>query len=441
MTLEETLSANELLYAGVYLHTQKRVEAAQALYRACLSKEPNNLPALSSLGGLLAEGGALQEADDLLQQALHIDAKYPAAWFNRGILLQHRNQFFEAEVCFDVALSQNVQGWEETIWGAKGTVKQYTADWDGQIKCYHKALAIRESPVARMCLGMTQMLLGQWHSGLANYESRLKVSFPGWPLEQHRTPVVNLDSVDKLDMANYNRVMVIGEQGVGDLIHFARYGRKLHSVFPWIEFSLFCSNEAAPLLKTFPGWAHVYCPADQHCHDVDAQVAMMSIPRLLLLESMFRDNDLNFTPHVPVVTPEIEESYKHPGMVGLCFAGNPKHTNDRFRSIKPEEMHGVLAGLVNAVPSVIDASRGDTWLETAQRIKRIDMVISVDTAVAHLAASLGIPTWLMLPANPDWRWGVSGETTPWYPSMTLFRQKKLGDWGPVLTEIKARLAE
>ena len=139
--------------------------------------------------------------------------------------------------------------------------------------------------------------------------------------------------------------------------------------------------------------------------------------------------------------------------VGLCWSGNPKHRNDRNRSMpfsaltglfdepgtvfyslqkdaRPDDRH---AGLIDLSPHLTDMRK------TAHAISRLDLVITVDTAVAHLAASLGTETWILLPHVAEWRWGKEGSTTPWYPSVQLFRQPAKGDWRSVIRQVRAQL--
>jgi ADP-heptose:LPS heptosyltransferase len=143
--------------------------------------------------------------------------------------------------------------------------------------------------------------------------------------------------------------------------------------------------------------------------------------------------------------------------VGLVWSGSTSHNNNRFRSTSPEmllpllQMEKLSWFLLHVDPQSLEAAKklpaqlhlplkeSDDFADTAAVIANLDLVISVDTSVAHLAAGLGKPTWILLPANPDWRWGLSGEQTLWYPSARLFRQKTLGDWQPVIEDIRDKL--
>jgi hypothetical protein len=137
-------------------------------------------------------------------------------------------------------------------------------------------------------------------------------------------------------------------------------------------------------------------------------------------------------------------------IVGLCWAGNPDHKNDRNRSIG----WPVIAPLLDVPitwqslkfmdplpdPRLTPLPDGD-WVATAKLLRTLDLVISVDTAVAHLSASLKVPTWLLITAVPDFRWMLERSDTPWYPSMTLYRQPRAGDWASVVASVQADLLQ
>jgi ADP-heptose:LPS heptosyltransferase len=123
---------------------------------------------------------------------------------------------------------------------------------------------------------------------------------------------------------------------------------------------------------------------------------------------------------------------------GVATRGNPTHAKDAQRSLP-----AALAAELKALPGAVSLEPEDTgakdFEDTRRRIAGLERVIAVDTAVAHLAAAMGKPTWLLVSHDPDWRWGWEGETTPWYPSVRIFRQTTPGDWRPVLDEVRAAL--
>jgi len=140
--------------------------------------------------------------------------------------------------------------------------------------------------------------------------------------------------------------------------------------------------------------------------------------------------------------------------VGIAWAGNPDHGNDRFRSIAAERLlflaadprarivsmqrqpTDALRERIDAAGLMLDAGdRLHSFSDSAALVERLDLVVTVDTSLAHLAGAMGRPVWMLLPSAPDWRWGIEGEATPWYPSMRIFRQLVHGDWSAPLEEL------
>jgi hypothetical protein len=143
--------------------------------------------------------------------------------------------------------------------------------------------------------------------------------------------------------------------------------------------------------------------------------------------------------------------------VGLVWAGQPRHTNDHRRSLPALALTALLrVDTVNWFSLTVGARQGDIagrsdivdlapaladFADTARAVQMLDLVVTVDTAVAHLAGAMGKPVWLLLPKVGDWRWGRSGDTTPWYPATRIFRQSRLGDWSDVLEQVAQALGQ
>jgi len=238
-------------------------------------------------------------------------------------------------------------------------------------------------------------------------------------------------------------ILVRAEQGLGDAIHFARY-------LPLIRDAggvpvLLCAPSLLALIQSMPGVRAV--STDAPLPPYDAWTDQMSLPRLM-------GTTLDSIPAAGgylTADPQRAERWRQrlPAgrKIGLVFAGNPRHPGDRRRSIPIELIRPLLE--IDGV-SFVSLQHGESaaacglpdltaWMtdfaETAALIENLDLVISVDTSVAHLAGALGKPTWLMLPAAPDWRWMLHRPDSPWYRSMRLFRQDKPGDWGGVLHRV------
>jgi hypothetical protein len=237
-------------------------------------------------------------------------------------------------------------------------------------------------------------------------------------------------------------ILVHAEQGHGDTIQFARFIAPLAAAGATVD--VFCHEPLVTLIARVPGVRHAFGRLrERPTHDYHA-------PMLDVAASQLRgiDSPHWFGPYVHAL-PEREERFSsllrerlHP-VVGIAWKGSARHANDRNRSLSREAAAALLAAGRTRVnlqlgeepldASMIDAASGVTdWDDTAAVIAHLDHVITVDTAVAHLAGAMGKPVTVLLPFVPDWRWRESGETTPWYPSMRLLRQVRPGDWRDTL---------
>ncbi|HXP92801.1 MAG TPA: glycosyltransferase family 9 protein [Candidatus Binatia bacterium] len=232
------------------------------------------------------------------------------------------------------------------------------------------------------------------------------------------------------------RLLVAHEQGYGDLFHAARFLRHLRERAGYVI--LECAPDAADVLRFVAGVDEIVVKGGL-LPAFDAYVRLMSVP------AMFVD-DLP-----PVEIPYIRAEPDRIGLwaqrldagslhVGVAWSGNPAHTNDRDRSLPPDAV-AALDGIEGvSLHSLQKSPQLETFADTAAAIAGLDLVISVDTAVAHLAGAMGKPVWLLLGARPDWRWMLEGRDTPWYPATRLFRRPFGGVWDAVLTEVRTELA-
>lgn len=304
------------------------------------------------------------------------------AWHNLGVLYVTTGRFREAEAAFRQAL-------------------QIDPD----------AVDTQHS-LAMLTLGE-----GRYAEGWRLYESRRRVpslktpaprlSFPEWRGE---------------DLAG-KRLLVIREQGLGDQIMMARFVKPLEARGARVTY--LCDAPLAPLFAANGIDAVAAVPGAQY-PTADYWTLMFSLPALLGLELAHLDG-----------APYLAAEPRGSGGVGVKVRGGTAHRNDRNRSLS-----GEAAARIGRLGRDLDpASTGaKDFLETAEIIAGLDLVIGVDTAVAHLAGALGKPVWILLSAlETDWRWLRRGETTPWYASARLYRQSPPGNWGPLVKKVVADL--
>lgn len=341
-----------------------------------------------------------------------------------------------------------------------GMTQLYCGDAMAAEKSFRSALEIAPHLPRNMAnLGITFMLQGNFQAGLPLYEARYaaqlhsneKVSFANWDSNRQWRGESLLGK----------HLVLVGEQGYGDHFHFIRFAAELHALGA-AYIAIHARPELINILSSAPHVdAVVSTPPEDDAFDF--WCPLLSIPLWLQLRQ----------PQPPINLPylSVNENRAHiwqqeicrwaPNKykIGIVWAGSPGNSIDSRRSLSTEQMLTLVKDckfatffslqLGNAgMDSLVDqCSHGmiplldliTDFSETAAAILSMDLVISVDTAVAHLAGALGKPTWLLLPAGPDWRWGQHQNNTAWYPSMRIFRQSTPGDWSSVLKNVAKEL--
>lgn len=401
-------AANNL---GVLSQLERKLPEAIAHYRSALAFDPNYSSALYNLGAALQESHRLREAICVFRKLLKTQPDHTSAWVNLGNALLGQNQVSPAMAAYQHAVSV--------------TPGDPTAEWN---------------------LGITSLLTGDFTRGWMGYERRFSVAGAP-PRRQRKAPLWQGQSLTG------KTLLLHAEQGLGDTIQFARYAE----VFSRQGASVYLEAQAPliPLLQSTPGVAKLFTPSPED-PDADFHLPLLSAPRLAgtTIDTIpFADHYLQApAPAVAKWRQWLGPRSAHRKRVGICWAGNPNHKNDYNRSIPPQLLRILdeLPGVewVNlqkghALPplNLRDAARElQDFGDTAGLVANLDLVISVDTSVAHLAGALGKPVWILLPFAPDWRWMLEREDTPWYKHAKLFRQQTLREWQPVLHRVVQALS-
>ena len=290
---------------------------------------------------------------------------------------------------------------------------------------------------------LTHLSLGKFAEGWAGFESR-------WCWTGPRPNIgPQWDGSDPKG----KRLLIYTEQGLGDTLQFCRYLPLLHQSGASIFFQL--QARLRNLIAASMPWLDISSKGDQ-LPPTDAHCALLSLPHLV-------GTTLDTIPaRVPYIAPPQQLATQWEDLikpkrglrVGFGWAGSRDHRNDAHRSILPSAFAPLfniedatffslqVGGQPDPLPPehVIDLSPQLTdFAETAGAIANLDLVISVDTSVAHLAGAMGKPVWIILPFVPDWRWLLDRTDSPWYPTARLFRQKSSGDWAPIITEVAEAL--
>lgn len=477
------------------VHYQRRdLQRAAAAFRAALAAEPDCAEAHVNLGVVLRQAGALEEALAHLRRAYALAPEGEGAFRNLMLALLEADLCEEARETAAAAKQRNPTSFEAHLF--LGMAHQRLHEPQRALACYEAASSLRSGeaelymqraialqdlgrldqaladferaaaldpqlPFLALCRALARLLAGDYARGWDDYEARKEVNtFPRRP--------VRFPEWDGSSLAG-RTILVYGEQGLGDEILFA-------SVLPEVlARAQHCILECEPRLaslfaRSFPR-ASVYAaapdralPEEIAARRIDCEIAAGSLPRF------FRRRREDFPRHTGYLEADRERvarwrerlSELGPGFkVGISWTGGVRRTKRALRSIPLERWLPILAAPQTRFVSLQYTPEAgaevaelyarhaihiahwheaiEDYEETAALVCALDLVVSVCTAVVHLAGALGRPVWVMVPFSPEWRYGIAGEAMPWYPSVRLYRQPAYGEWEPVIATVAAEL--
>lgn len=448
--------AAALLGTAMQHHQAGRLYDAQALYQQVLQIEPANAVAIQYLGVLAMQAGQPQAGEAMIRRALALRPDLPDFHNNLGLCLRLQDKLDDAMAAYRAALAL-APGYVEAM-NNLGLDLQASGRVDEAAAQFEQAVALKpDFAQAHWNLGLAHLVRGDLQRGWPEYEWRARC-LPTTPADQQ---TAHLPRWRGEDLAG--RTLVLREeQGAGDTLQFIRYAAVLAERGARIV--ALAGPALAELVATATGVTQVVTdPAALPA--ADFQCKLLSVPAVLgttLATVPARVPYLSADPARAAAWRAMVEARagSTAGMrVGLVWAGNPKHTNDRNRSCPLSALapwfalpgiawfslqKGDAAGQLAAQPearAVHDlGSELESFADTAAAIAALDLVITVDTSVAHVAGALGRPVWVLLPFAPDWRWLLERDDSPWYPTMQLIRQRTRGDWAEVASRVAAELA-
>lgn len=429
---------NEL---GLWYHRQQQPEQAINSYQVALAVKPQWFDALNNLG--LAHQALKQwkEAEQAFQEALAVNPHSEIAQVNLGNLLLSLGDVQIARGYFQKALENQPQLAAAHI-GLGNACVALAQITDG-LHHYNQALIYHpHDPDAHFNRAFAHLALGHYPEGFADYEWRLKR--PEFPSRAFPQPQWTGEP-------SACRLLLHAEQGLGDTLQMLRFIPLVAARAPHLV--LECQQSLCSLVSLFPGVKQVI-PQGKLLPDFDIHLPLLSLPYVLgiTLENLHQHAPvLGFPPKKP--TPPTSRF-----TVGIAWAGNPDHLMDRHRSCSLADfaplfdlenisfvsfqMGSAAEALKTTSFPVTDLSPHiQDFSDTATLLQDVALVISVDTALAHLAGTLGKPVWVLLSFTPDWRWLLEREDSPWYPTIRLFRQKQAGDWASVFQGVKTALSQ
>ena len=441
-------------HLGSALLGSKQFDLAVAELRQSLALDPQDAGTLNNLGNALAGMGQDEAALDCFRRTLALHPGHVPAQFNMGRALLALGQLEQAVACFRAA-SADAQAAAEPdrladIYAGLGEALVGLRRYDEAFAACRAIAGVRPM-VAEWNESLILLLLGRFAEGWRKYESRWLGAGHEPPREDARVP----------DLAEVpgKRILLIDEQGRGDIIQFSRYAPLLAGLGAHVTLKAYA--ELKPLLQTLDGIGGVIA-GDEPEPPYDIVTPLLSLPLAFGTELKTIPARV---PYLRVPADRLARWRKRLGRrrlprIGLAWSGAVEHGGDRQRSIALSrlapllcragfEFHSVQKDVRSADLAWLEANpnlrhHGEAlrdFADAAALIATMDLVIAVDTAAAHLAGALAKPVWIMLPYNADWRWLLDRDDSPWYPTARLFRQTQRGNWDGVVTEIVRALAE
>ena len=475
-------SADALFQAGLHnLGRREWPQAAQA-FAQTLAAQPKHMPALFTAGQLALQMGDAAQAVSLLTRLIKLSPRHtealntrgaaqlalrepalallnfdkvaelqPLADFahaNRGLAWLAMHRPADALAAFDQALALRPDN--ALSHGNRGNALSRLHRWDEAIAAFETALTLQpDLHLARWNIGMTQLRLGQWARGWQHSEARLGLfAAQGWCAPSAAQRWTGEESLTG------QRLLVHSEQGLGDTLQFARFIPLLQALGAHVVFEV-----QPPLLgliaAALPNTEVV--ARGQPLPPHNWQCPLMSLPLALHTDAARLPPPLTVLPDASLVSLwQTRLGPRDRPRVGVVWSGNPQQSDDIHRSIP---LATLLPALHPGIEWISLQQEVRPWDEAAMRTghlrhfgnqlqsfddtaalcAQMDLVVSVCTSVAHLAASMGQALWLLAAHTADWRWLTEREDSPWYPSVRIFRQPQAGDWSGVLRQVSAAL--
>jgi Tfp pilus assembly protein PilF len=426
-------------------------EGAEVICRRILDRRPDIAQAHGRLGDILLASQRYEEAADCYRRALRLQPDLRQAHVNLGAALVPLGHPEAAVNSYSRALTL-----QETAEGHNNLGLALLADGRPAeaILAFERALEKRPDYVdARWNRALSKLKLGELDEGWREYEWRWKLK----TLAGRQHPPQPL-WIGKEDLAGKS-ILLQHEQGLGDTIQFVRFAPAVAELGARVTLQV--QPPLVPLLRNLPG-IHAVIPGTEPVPATDFHCPMLSLPLALGV------NKESIPANVPYIRPSVAASAlwrkqlpdNGRPRIGVVWSGNPKHRGDRFRTLALEFLKPLLDRddvdwvclqkeirledwpLVWELPSLqLLGLRFATFDDTAAVIDQLDLVISADTSVAHLAGAIATPVWIMLPLSADFRWMTATDRSPWYPTARLFRQEKAADWAGVVTKVDAALSQ
>lgn len=424
-------------------HIQGKLDEAELIYKKILTENSENSEALHLLGVIFCQKGNYTKAIDLINHAIKIVPNSPLYYNNLAMIYQTIDNEEESIKNFKKALELN-PNYENAhlAYYNLGVYYKDNGDFGKAVNNFTQAINLKKDFYdAIWNKGLILLLRGDFKSGLQAYESRFK---------KIKSSDSRFFPKSQYQGQENKKVLVICEQGYGDNIQFIRYLQLIKE--RKCKIILECKKELINLFKDLADKIIEYDKDKVPETDYDCYIHLMSLPNIF---NTTMENIPNKTPYLKAeekLVRKFKEIIKGKFKVGICWRGNPNQENDKNRSIPFDKFKQLIQIQGISFFSLQKDKRDEQisgatdlsfymndFTDTAAILENLDLIISVDTSISHLAGALNKPVWTLLSKIPDWRYLLDRNDSIWYPSMRLFRQKKQSDWDSLMQEVSQEL--
>jgi tetratricopeptide (TPR) repeat protein len=434
---------------GLALAGLGQQDAALAHFREAVRLSPNFTEAHNNLGVVFQDRGQLDEAAACYWEAIRLSPNFAEGHCNLAHVLLKRGEVDDALVRYEEALRLNPR--QAKAENCRGTLLLDRGEVHEALASLDRAVAIEpDFPEAHLNRGVALLLLGRLQEGWPEYDWRIRC-------KEYPETLLPLPHWDGSDLTG-KTIVLYGEQGLGDTLQFIRYAPLVKARGGTVVAA--CPPILLPVLARCPGIDRLVAKGPEAAEAGTVQALLLSLPGIFktTLDTIPTDIPYLFADPARLESWRDKLAPIKAFKVGILWQGSPLHPRDRWRSVPLIEfaplaqIPGVrlfnlqvdvgreqLAALDGRfdVTDLSEELAADPFAETAPAMKNLDLVVTIDTAVAHLAGGLGVPVWVALPFGNDWRWLQHREDSPWYPTMRHFRQRQRGHW----QEVFQRMAE
>jgi len=440
---------------AIVLQKMHLFEESLKNYDEAIKLNPNYAEAYNNKGVVLKSLNRLEEAIESYNKAIKLKINYAEAYNNKGITLKTLDRFEEAIENYNKAIELNPYYIE--AYNNLSFIFQFKKDFNNALLYLNKALKKNpNSEITKFAIGTLNLKFKKFSEGWKGYESRKNLKDRDIKIRQYDS-----FKCPSFDQIKNKKILVYAEQGLGDTILFSRYIKILFELNNKITFEIF--PELSKLFKNINNYCEITTSKSDPLK-FDYVCSLMSLP--MIFKTEYHNIPIAINNMLTVEQEKIlfwKNKIKSDNLrIGISWRGNKQNLPlfDRFFELKSfyniskiknidlislqKDFNPKLENINNTVRiknfENLD-NDNDAFLDTVAIMENLDLIITPDTSIVHLAGTLGKKTWLILKSDPDWRWFLDDNKTPWYPSVSIFRQRKINNWEDTFVEIEDKLKE